>query len=77
MSRVLGEARALLGEALGLPVDALHEDAGIDTIEAWDSRAHLRLVLSLEARLGKELAPETIVALTSLRDIARLLEDDA
>jgi acyl carrier protein len=74
MSRALGEARALLGEALGLPAEALPDDSDMAGTEAWDSLAHLRLVLGLEARLGRELTSETIVALASLQDIAALLD---
>jgi acyl carrier protein len=77
MSGSLEQARALLAEALGLAPEALPDDAAFESVEAWDSLAHLRLVLGLEARLGTELEPEAIVAIASLRDVARLLEGGA
>jgi acyl carrier protein len=66
-------AKMLLAEALGLPVEAVPADACADDIDAWDSLAHMRLVLSLEARLGRQLAPEIILSITTLNEIAALL----
>ena len=77
MSEPHSEARALLAEALGMPADALPEGASADDIEAWDSLAHMRLVLALEARLGRQLAPETILGITTLHAIAALLPAQA
>ena len=66
-------ARALLAEALDLAPEAVDEEVEAESLEAWDSLAHLRLVLAIEARSGRQLEPEEILAITSLAEIARLL----
>ncbi len=68
-------ARRLLAGALALPEDRIKPDASIDTLEAWDSLAHMRLVLAIEQELGRELAPDRIAGIGSLADIAAALGD--
>ena len=71
----LDGARALLAEAVGLPVTAITEDATFDRVERWDSIAHLRLVLALEEKIGRQVTPEETMELFSLERIAALLEE--
>lgn len=68
-------ARRLLAGALALPEDRIGADASIDTLEAWDSLAHMRLVLAIEQELGRELPPDRIAGIASLADIAAALGD--
>ncbi len=67
----------MLARALELEVDAIDGEASIWTVEAWDSLAHLRLIEEIESRLGRELEPEAIVAIETLDDIAKILDDRA
>ena len=67
------EARALLATALEIEAAAVPDDAQIETLEAWTSVAHLRLVLAIEERLGAELKPDDAVAIASLADVMALL----
>ena len=71
----LDHARNLLSEVLGVDVDALPDTASAETLEAWDSLAHLRLVLRLEEQLGRQLAADEILEATSLVSVAALLGD--
>lgn len=73
----MAEARALLAGALQIEIDQVGEDARIGTIEAWDSLAHMRLLMEIEARLGCELDPGAAVAVESVADVARLLGNGA
>ena len=68
----LGEAKALLAQALGAPAD-IGDDASIANTPAWDSLAHVRLMLALEERLGRKLTSEEAVRIASLRDLAEVL----
>jgi acyl carrier protein len=70
------EARALLAEATGRPCDGVPENAKVGRFPPWDSLAHMRLVLSLEERLGRSLSSEEVVGIQSLDDLAILLERD-
>lgn len=67
------QARAVLAEVFGLELDDIAGDASIETLVAWNSLAHMRLILELERQLGHELAPETVVEIASLDDVAALL----
>ena len=69
----LDSARALLAEAVGLPANAIADDATFDRVERWDSIAHLRLVLALEERIGRQVTAEETMELFTLRQIADFL----
>jgi acyl carrier protein len=65
-------SRLLTAEAVGIPVDVLPDDAAIGVLEAWDSLAHMRLLLTMEEALGRELTPEEAAGILSLADVERL-----
>ncbi len=66
-------SRALAAAAIGVPVDLLPHDAAIGSLEAWDSLAHLRLLLAVEETIGRELTAEEVASVLSLADVERLL----
>ena len=53
--------------------NSLPGDAAIGSLEAWDSLGHMRLLLAIEAKLGRELTMEEATSLTALSDVERLL----
>ena len=67
-------AREILAQALNTTVDKLGPDPRAGVTEGWESLAHLRLVLALEERLGRQLAPDQVFDLVSLTDISDLLD---
>ena len=73
-----GAARALaieiVGGALGITADQLPDDVGIGRSERWDSLAHVRIILAMEERLNRQLAPDEVVAIADLTDIERILD---
>lgn len=73
MSGELGRARALLAEALGLGLHQVKDDAGVASLEEWDSLGHMRIVVAIERDIGVTLEAEQILGLSSTADIARLL----
>lgn len=68
-----GDAKDLLAEALGLSRDALPDQARIGELQGWDSLAHIRLLLSIEVRLQRELDSEVAATIESLQDIEAVL----
>jgi acyl carrier protein len=66
-------ARQLLAGALEIDVAQVPDDASIETLEAWDSLAHLRLVQGLEEAVGGQLSAENIISLESLGDVEAIL----
>ena len=67
-------AKQLLAEAIGADAAAVPDGARIGGYERWDSLAHLRLILALEAMIGRELDPDEAVRIESLHDVAAFLE---
>lgn len=67
------DAREFLARVLELP--EVPPDATLGHPPAWDSLAHMRLVLALEEVLGHQLSPVQIVSLAGLADIQALLDD--
>jgi len=67
------DATLLLAEGLGLPPEAVPADARIGSVEQWDSLAHARILIALEAALGRTIDAEEILRVESLADIAALL----
>jgi acyl carrier protein len=67
------KARQVLAGALEIDVSQVPDDASIETLEAWDSLAHLRLVQGLEEAVGGQLSAENIISLEALDDVAAIL----
>ena len=67
------QAKQLLAEAVHCEAAAIPDDVRIGRFERWDSLAHLRLVLAIEARIGRQLDPDESVRIETLTDIAALL----
>jgi len=66
-------ARTLLAGVLGVASATISADATIDDVERWDSIAHLRVVLALEDKIGRQVTSEETMSLFSVRQIALLL----
>jgi acyl carrier protein len=67
------QARMLLAEAANCDPAIIPDDVRIGRFERWDSLAHLRLVLGIEAQIGRQLDPDESVRIETLPDIATLL----
>lgn len=65
-------ACAIVAAALGSQGGVSITD-GMHTLAAWDSLAHLRIVLGIEAELGGTLTPEQIAGIIDVRSVAGLL----
>jgi acyl carrier protein len=63
-----------MAAVLGVDRDALSDEDSPETIESWDSVAHLHLMLALEAEFDVRFSPDEIAGLTSVRSIKERLE---
>ena len=68
-------ARQLLATALEMVPAEIEDDAAIGRLNNWDSLAHMRLIMALEEHMGIQLAPDVVVAINDLSDIASILEE--
>jgi acyl carrier protein len=69
--------RAIMAEALRLPVDRIGADAAVGTVPNWDSTAHMRMMIALEDEFGIALDEARMVEMTSfarILDTVRLLQ---
>lgn len=68
------DAVALVATALHIEPAVVDDSTALAITPQWDSLAHMRVVLALEERLGRQLGPEAIVAIASLQDVVAILE---
>jgi len=66
-------AKELVAEAFELRCEEIPDDASIENFEAWDSLGHMRIVAAIEARLGRALETEEVLAAVDLAAIGRLI----
>jgi acyl carrier protein len=63
----------ILADTLGVDLGALNEETSMENTPAWDSVAHLNLVLSLEQAFGRRFSPEEFMQMQSVAAIERAL----
>ena len=69
------DIRALIAEAFACPPADLPEDAMIGEAPGWDSLGHMRLMLAIEAKIGRQLSPMEISGFVSIASIRDFLSD--
>ena len=70
----LDQIRQIVADVFNVPIENVTADSSPESIESWDSMAHLNLVLSLEQAFGVSIAPEDIAELTSVSAIVEWLQ---
>ena len=71
------QAKKLLAEAANCDSAMIPDDVRIGTFERWDSLAHLRLVLAIEQKIGRQLDLDEAIRIESLADVVALLAPQA
>jgi acyl carrier protein len=56
----------IFSQIMGIPEDQISDNSSPETIGAWDSLRHMRLVLALEEEFGIKFSDETIVQMLSV-----------
>lgn len=67
--------KTIMSAMLDVPVEEIHDDASMDTLEAWDSVMHMNLVLALEQQFQIVFTDEEMINLVSLELIEAILEE--
>lgn len=70
----LQASRQLLATVLEMDAADIADDAGIGRLAGWDSLAHMRLIMAIEAHIGTPLSSGNIVSIGCLQDIATVLD---
>lgn len=63
----------ILADTLGADPSTLNDETSMENTPAWDSVAHLNLVLSLEQAFGQKFTPEEFMQMQSVVAIQRAL----
>jgi acyl carrier protein len=63
----------ILADTLGVDVATLNEETSMENTAAWDSVAHLNLVLSLEQSFGQRFSTDEFMQMQSVASIRRAL----
>ena len=71
----VADVRRILAEVLELDPGAVAAEASTASLEAWDSIAHLNLILALEQELGVAIPPEEMADLTSVAALAARIDE--
>ncbi len=66
--------RMIMGEVFGVELAELGDEVTSSGLPAWDSLAHLELMLELELEFGVEILSEEMPKLLSLDAIERYLQ---
>jgi acyl carrier protein len=67
------DVRRIFAATLKLPPNAVPLDASPDTIAAWDSMGHMRLVTAVETELAVKLTMEQVLAIDSFAALCRIV----
>jgi acyl carrier protein len=63
----------ILADTLGVEASSLSDETSMENTPAWDSVAHLNLVLSLELAFGQHFSTDEFMQMQSLAAIKRAL----
>lgn len=69
------EVRRLAADILKQPLESIHADSTRDTLPAWDSMAHVNLVLALEQQFDIQFLPEEILEMLSIELVTLLVDE--
>jgi acyl carrier protein len=70
---MMDELRRTVAAALGLAPEKVDDDFDCQASAAWDSLAHLRLVMALEEQFAVRFEDDELEQLTSVQAIARVI----
>lgn len=70
------QIQSLLAESLRVPPEQVSSDLQFGDLPEWDSMGHMEVMISLEARFGVEINPDTIADLTSIAAIRQYLKEN-
>lgn len=70
----MDEAKRLLAEALRVALSRIGDDTRFRELALWDSLGHMALIALVEERLSTTLSMDDIMAMTSVRGLAAVLE---
>ena len=68
------EMFTIVASVLNVPVEELSLDSGPDTIQQWDSLAHITMFSALEGSLGFKFSMSEMLSVKTLSDLIETIE---
>ena len=69
------KVEGLVAEVLQIPAAAITDGLTMKDTDVWDSLKHMELIVSLEQSFGIQLSFDDIVAMQSVGEIKRVLQE--
>lgn len=66
--------RQLVAKALNIPVENVQESSSMENTDAWDSLAHMDVILSIEQHFAVNLEGDEIADMQSVAAIINILK---
>ncbi|OFW06428.1 MAG: hypothetical protein A3I61_19950 [Acidobacteria bacterium RIFCSPLOWO2_02_FULL_68_18] len=67
------QVRGIVAAIMGVGPAEVAEDASPETLAAWDSLRHMKLILAVEEAFGLRLTDSEIVSITDLQSLVTLV----
>ncbi len=67
--------RALIASELEIPLDVVPANASAETLEAWDSLGHMKVIMSIEQEFGVRFQTGEIPMLNSVEKLSAALKE--
>jgi acyl carrier protein len=68
------QIRQIAADIFGEPIGKVQIQSSTQTLQNWDSLAHLNLILALEESFQCEISPEEAEKISTVGDAVRLIE---
>lgn len=68
---LIDDVKQLVANVTGAATEELSEESSIETLEAWDSMAHVNIILSIEQNYGLSVGPDEaadLISIAAIRD---------
>lgn len=70
----LQEAKQIVSTCLFVPIEKIEDDATLNSVQPLDSLSFEMIVVEIEKRTKTEIDPVELLSLTSIKDLAGILE---
>lgn len=67
------QAIAIISNSANINICEVSDDANVENLAAWDSIAHVNIMIAIEEAIGRTLQPMEIVRMMSVREVAAIL----
>lgn len=69
----IDEARQIVAESTSIDRNRITEDLAAGDLPGWDSLGHMRIILAVELRMGRELTTDEILSIRTVRKLSQFL----